>query len=127
MVDRFAAEALLNRYLVACQTLDLDIITACFSPGAVVIDPTSPLVTGRTQIKAYFRALYEDLAALQLTTSPLYWQAAEIACRWEGVAQRKDGQVIRYEGVDVFSLSSAPLISRMQAFWDPKDFIDPRL
>ena len=127
MIDRLAAEALLTRYLAACQMLDLDIIASCFAPHAVVVDPTSPRIRGRRQIKFYFRSLYDDLAALRLTTSPLYWQGAEIACRWQGVAQRKDGTVIEYEGVDVFRLSKAPLISRMQAFWDPKDFIDPTL
>jgi hypothetical protein len=127
MVDRIAAEALLTRYLAACQTLDLDIIALCFALGAVVIDPTSPVVRGRAQIKRYFGTLYDDLAALQLRTSPLYWQGDEIACRWQGVAKRRDGQVIEYEGVDVFRLTKAPLISRMQAFWDPKDFINPIL
>jgi ketosteroid isomerase-like protein len=127
MVDRIAAEALLSRYLAACQTLDLDIINACFAPRAVIIDPTSPTVRGRAQIRSYFGALYDDLAALRLTTSPLYWQGDEIACRWHGVAQRKDGKVIEYEGVDVFRLTTVPLISRMQAFWDPKDFINPTL
>ncbi len=122
MVDRLAAEALLTRYLAACQTLDLDIIAACFAPRAVVIDPTSPTIRGRAQVRTYFRTLYDDLAELRLTTSPLYWQGDEIACRWQGVAQRKDGTVIAYEGIDVFRLTKAPLISRMQAFWDPKDF-----
>ena len=124
MVDRLAAEDLLTRYLAACEALDLDIITSCFAPRAVIIDPTSPHARGRLQIGAYFKALYDDLASLRLTTSPLYWQGAEIACRWQGVAERKDGKVIKYEGVDVFRLTEAPLISRMQAFWDPKDFVD---
>jgi len=127
MVDRSAAEALLTRYLAACETRDLDIIVACFAPRAVVIDPTSPRALGRAQIRTYFGALYDDLAALRLTTSPLYWQGDEIACRWQGVADRKDGRVIEYEGIDIFRLTGAPLISRMQAFWDPKDFVDPTL
>ena len=124
MVDRLAAEALLTRYLAACETLDLDIITGCFAPRAVVIDPTSPPIRGRPQIRIYFGSLYDDLASLRLTTSPLYGQGAEIACRWQGVALRKDGKAIKYEGVDVFRLTNAPLIFRMQAFWDPKDFVD---
>ena len=124
MVDRLAAEALLTRYLAACESLDLDIITGCFASRAIVIDPTSPRVHGRLQIRTYFASLYDELASLRLTTSPLYWQRAEIACRWQGVAQRKDGQMIEYEGVDVFRLTKTPLISRMQAFWDPKDFVD---
>lgn len=124
MVDRLAATALLTRYIAACETLDLDIIASCFAPRAIVVDPTSPHARGRQQIRTYFAALYDDLASLRLTTSPLYWQGAEIACRWQGVAQRKDGVVIAYEGIDVFRLTDAPLISRMQAFWDPKDFVD---
>ena len=124
MVDRLAAEALLARYLAACETLDLGVITSCFAPRAIVIDPTSPRARGRPQIRTYFGSLYDDLASLRLTTSPLYWQGAEIACRWQGVAQRKDGKVIAYEGVDVFRLNDAPLIARMQAFWDPKEFVD---
>ena len=124
MVDCLAAEALLARYLAACETLDLDIITSCFAPRAIVIDPTSPRARGRKQISTYFGSLYDELASLRLTTSALYWQGAEIACRWQGLAQRKDGAVIKYEGVDVFRLNDVPLISRMQAFWDPKDFVD---
>ena len=30
MVDRLAAEALLTRYLAACEARDVDIITSCF-------------------------------------------------------------------------------------------------
>lgn len=127
MVDRAAAEALLARYLSACQMLDLGMICACFAARAVVVDPTSPTIKGRSQIHKYFEGLYSDLSALRLTTSPLYWQGDEIACHWQGVAKRKDGNVIEYEGVDVFRLSAAPLISRMQAFWDPRDFVDPTI
>jgi len=127
MVDRIAAEVLLSRYIAACQCLELDAIVGCFAPRAVVIDPTAPRICGRGPIKAYFRLLYQDLGSLRLTTSPLYWQGAEIACRWQGIARRKDGEVIAYEGIDVFRLGPGPLISRMQAFWDPKDFIDPTL
>lgn len=127
MLHRDTAETLLSRYISACQNLDIEKILACFAPNAVVIDPTSPTIRGRTRIKSYFLALYDDLRSLKLTTSPLYWQGDEIACRWQGTAQRKDGKMIEYEGVDVFRLTSAPLISRMQAFWDPKDFVDPTL
>jgi ketosteroid isomerase-like protein len=122
MIDRAAAEALLTRYLAACESRDIAAILACFAPLATVIDPTSPPIRGRRRIGDYFRGLYDDLAGLRLTTSPLYWQGDEIACRWQGVAHRRSGEVIAYEGIDVFRLSSGPLIARMQAFWDPKDF-----
>ena len=123
MHDRAAAEDLLVRYVAACENLDVDVIARCFAPRAVVIDPMSPRVKGRRQIKVYFKSIYNDLSALKLTTSRLYWQGDEIACRWQGVAHRRSGKVIEYEGVDVFRLTAAPLISRMQAFWDPKDFV----
>ena len=123
MTDRLAAEALLARYLSACESRDVAAITACFAPRAVVLDPTSPMARGRRAIGVYFAALYDDLAELTLHTSPLYWQGSAIACQWRGQARRKDGTTIRYEGIDVFHLSPAPLISRMQAFWDPKDFV----
>lgn len=122
MIERTAAEAALSRYLAACESRDIASIMDCFAPRAVVIDPTSPAIQGRRRIGAYFRGLYDDLTSLRLTTSPLYWQGAEIACRWQGVAQRSNGTVITYEGIDVFRLSSTLLIARMQAFWDPKDF-----
>lgn len=124
MVDHQQAEALLTRYLAACESRDLDAIGACFARHAVVQDPTSPRTRGRRQIRAYFAALYDDLADLSLQTSPLYWQGDAIACHWQGVARRTTGEVITYEGVDVFHFSRAPLIARLQAFWDPKDFVN---
>jgi len=122
MTHRKAAEALLNAYLAACEARDVAAIVRCFAPRAVVMDPTSPRAQGRTQIGVYFRALYDDLDDLKLRCSPLYWQADAIACHWRGLARRKTGETIAYEGIDVFHLSQGPLIARMQAFWDPKDF-----
>jgi ketosteroid isomerase-like protein len=123
MPEHRAAEALLGRYLAACEARDVAAIVACFSPRAVVMDPTSPRAFGRGQIAAYFAALYDDLVALKLETSPLYWQADAVACHWQGLAQRQTGATLRYAGIDVFHLDRKPLIRRMQAFWDPKDFL----
>lgn len=123
MVDRAEVEALLKRYLAACEAREVAAITACFAPRAVVVDPTAPQARGRRAIGRYFAALYDDLAELRLTTSPLYWQAGSVACRWEGKARRKDGITIRYEGIDVFDFSDVPFITRMRAFWDAKDFV----
>jgi ketosteroid isomerase-like protein len=122
-MDRTRIEALLARYLAACEARDVASITACFAPRAVVIDPTAPHVRGRRAIGRYFAALYDDLSELQLSVSPLYWQDATVACRWEGRARRRDGGDIAYEGIDLFDFSPDPLISRMRAFWDPKDFL----
>jgi ketosteroid isomerase-like protein len=122
-MDRERSEALLARYLAACESRDVARIVACFAPRAVVIDPTAPLVRGRLAIGRYFATLYDDLAELRLEASPLYWQAGGVACRWEGRAVRRGGEVVAYEGIDVFELTLEPLIARMRAFWDPKDFL----
>jgi len=123
MNDRQTAELLLGLYTAACQARDVPAIVRCFAPSAVVMDPTSPRARGRKQIGTYFRALYDDLDDLKLKCSPLYWQAEAIACQWRGEARRKTGEMIIYEGIDVFRLAAGPLIARMQAFWDPKDFL----
>lgn len=123
MTDRVAVEALLARYIAACESRDLGAITACFAPRAVVMDPTAPVVRGRRAIGRYFAALYDDLEELRLAASPLYWQGASVACRWEGWAMRRGGEKVEYEGIDLFDLSPEPLIARMRAFWDPKDFV----
>ena len=113
MIDRHAAEDLLGTYLTACERRDVTAIVQCFAPLAVVMDPTSPMAQGRDQIGTYFRALYDDLADLKLQSSPLYWQADAIACHWKGVARRHNGDVISYEGIDVFELTDGPLIARI--------------
>ena len=123
MTRRAAAEALLQTYLAACEARDVAAIASCFAPHAVVMDPTSPRARGRRRIGAYFHALYDDLADLRLSASSLYWQGEAAACHWRGHATRRDGGVIDYEGIDVFDLNAAPLIRRMRAFWDPKDFM----
>jgi ketosteroid isomerase-like protein len=122
MRDRSEIEPLLRRYIAACEARDIAKITACFAPRASVVDPTAPKPTGRAAIGRYFAALYNDLAELRLVTSPLYWQGDSVACRWEGEARREDGTLIRYEGIDLFDFTDGPLIARMRAFWDPKDF-----
>jgi ketosteroid isomerase-like protein len=123
MRDREEIEALLSRYIAACEARDVAAITACFAPRAIVADPTAPKARGRAAVGRYFAALYDDLTELRLATSPLYWQADSVACRWEGEARRKDGRLIHYEGIDLFDFIDGPLIARMRAFWDPKDFL----
>lgn len=120
---RHSAEALLHRYLAACEARDIPAITDCFALRAIVVDPTAPRALGRRAVGHYFLALYADLADLTLTTSPIYWQSRTAACHWQGRARRHDGQVIDYQGVDVFDFDGTPLIARMRAFWDPKDFV----
>ncbi len=122
-MDRGKVEALLVTYLQACESRDVAAITACFAGRAVVVDPTAPQARGRNAIGRYFAALYDDLAELRLVTSPLYWQGETVACRWEGRARRRNGEDVAYEGIDMFDFTSEPLISRMRAFWDPKDFL----
>ncbi len=123
MTDRAAVEALLARYIAACESRDVGVITACFAPRAVVIDPTAPMVRGRRAIGRYFATLYDDLAELRLIASRPYWQGASVACRWEGRARRRSGERVEYEGIDLFDVTTEPLIARMRAFWDPKDFV----
>ena len=117
-----AGSDLLARYLEACQDRDIERIAACFVKDAVVEDPLTSDIRGHDQIATYFRSLYDDLHSLEFTLSPLYWCRAAAACRWQGRAVRRDGALINYEGVDVFQFSDAPLITRLSAYWDPKDF-----
>ncbi len=115
---------LLQRYLRACESRDVARIANCFASDAVIEDPLNTCIQGRAEIEAYFHSLYDDLVALELTTSPIYWCRNTAACRWEGCAKRRDGTAITYEGVDVFVIDDTLRIARMSAYWDPKDFLD---
>jgi len=109
---------ILDRYLAACQTLDYDLITSCFTETAEVRDPVGSY-KGRREVHAYFAGIYSELAALEFKLGKLYWYENNCAIQWEGRATQRDGMVKHYEGIDVFTLRPDGLISSMQAYWDP--------
>lgn len=122
MASTGGIEEALARYLAACESRDLDAILACFADAAEIEDPTRRGIRGRAQIRGYFAGLYDDLASLSLRTGPLYLCHEKAACQWRGLAVRRDGREIAYEGIDVFAFDGAMKIVRLSAFWDPKDF-----
>jgi ketosteroid isomerase-like protein len=109
---------ILDRYLAACQTLDYDLITSCFTETAKVRDPAGTY-NGRHEVHAYFAGIYRELVALEFKLGKLYWRANSCAVQWEGRATQRDGVVKHYEGIDVFTLRPDGYISDMQAYWDP--------
>jgi ketosteroid isomerase-like protein len=117
-----AARAMLSRYLAACQALGTEAIAACFSPAAVVRDPTGRF-DGRPAIAAYFNGIYAELDELRFETGPVSWCGASCALSWQGAARRKDGEALSYSGIDVFTFDEDGAITELWAFWTPEELL----
>ena len=115
---------MLNRYLMACQHLEIGGITDCFSENAIISDPTGTY-TGREQVHTYFRGLYSGLSGLSFETGPLFWNGASCAIAWKGQARRHDATLLSYEGIDVFTFNGSSEISHLTAFWTPQELMGP--
>ena len=108
----------LARYLAACESLDPNRISACFSEDAVLVDPEGR-AAGRPAIRAYFERVYSGLSKLMLTTRPIYWCGSLAACEWEGEAIGRDGRAIVYRGIDTFAIGTGA-ITQLTAYWNPE-------
>jgi hypothetical protein len=115
------ATAMLQLYLSACESRDLERIVDCFSPTALIRDPANEWIKGRDAVRRYFSNIYNDLSALSFHCSPVYWCGNSASVRWEGCATRKNGTTLTYEGIDVFTFGGTGSIDEMWAFWTPED------
>lgn len=116
----------LDRYLTACEALDVSLISACFNESAVVVDPLGDY-RGRTNIHAYFEKIYAELAELSFETGTTHWRGAACAIAWKGNAKQKDGTRLSYAGIDVFTFGEDGLIAELSAFWAPDSLLDPTI
>lgn len=109
-----------EQYLKALNTQNLDAIVALYAPDATVEDPVgTPLHSGREAIRAFYtRATSIKLTAKSLGDTRC---AGDFAAFLFSITLPSEHGPMCIEVIDTFKFNSEGKITEMKAYWDEKN------
>lgn len=114
---------LVDAYLAALRTGDVQAILSLFADDAVVISP----VYGTLPANDFYPKLAQDTRESTLEFKALYNDVnpGRCALHFIYVWHRADGDVVRFDCVDLFEANDDGLFTRLQIIYDTALLADP--
>ena len=120
MVAKETIERTVAAYCRALATLDGAAWGATFAPTGTLDDPVgSPQQVGPEAIRAFADHVAAGFARVGLRREQVFIAGDSAAIKWTGEAVAKDGQTVRFEGIDVIDVDDAGRVTAMRGYWDP--------
>mgnify|MGYP000200351239 CR=1 FL=1 len=107
-------------YFAAIGAQDEAAWVALFAPDAALHDPAdAPPLVGETALRGFFRVARGAFAALDLRVENVFSCGNEAAAGFSGEGVGRNGQAVRFEGIDLFAFDADGRILSVRGFWDP--------
>jgi steroid Delta-isomerase len=111
-----------DRYFAAIAALDDDAFVATFAPDGVSYDPVGAEPSaGEEGLRRFFRGITTTFRRMELTPDDTFHAGGHVAVRWTGRGESHDGVAVEYAGIDVFEIDDEGRITRLWAYWDPRE------
>lgn len=115
-------QAAVDRYFAALAALDEDAFVAAFAPDAVSYDPVGADPSeGEAGLRRFFSGITRTFQEMVLTPDASFHAGGQVAVKWNGRGTSHDGVRVEYEGIDVFEVDDEGRITRLWAYWDPRE------
>ena len=112
-----AIRSLMTRYTAAWVAVDRDGWLSTFSEQATQEDPVGEGIRrGRGEIAAFWDRAMASYDGIEIRQRSLHIVGTEAALEWTVVAKDGDEWVV-FDGVDVLTFDSEPLIASVRAYW----------
>jgi steroid delta-isomerase len=113
-------------FFAAIAAVDPPRIAAAFAEQGEIEDPVgSEIVRGRANIEASFaNGFAKRIRSAEVETLATEIAGDSIEARWRLGAVGTSGRRAEAEGIDVVTVDSDGLITRVAGYWDPKPFLD---
>ncbi|HIK04216.1 MAG TPA: nuclear transport factor 2 family protein [Trichormus sp. M33_DOE_039] len=114
--------AVITQYFAATRSTNkAEEMVACFAEDGVSYDPVgSPAVQGHAQLRAFFQKIAALFTEVELREDFISISGHEAAVKWTGRGVGHNGQVVTFEGIDVFELNAEGKIQSLKAYWNPE-------
>jgi steroid Delta-isomerase len=107
-------------YAAAISGLDVDRYVATFADDAVAYEPVgTEAFIGKAGVRQFFESTGGLFAKLDLQFTFIETIGDEIALKWQANGTGKNGQVVSFEGIDIWKLNQADKIQTLRAYWNP--------
>ena len=111
-------------YFAAIRAMDITAIVNTFAEDAVSHDPVGALpIEGHQKLTEFFQSITAAFKEVGLTEDQVFVAGTGAAVKWTGSGISKNGNKVRFEGIDVFDVNEAGKIQRLYAYWNPAEMV----
>lgn len=114
----------IKTYFAAIGAMDIPAIVNSFAEDAVSHDPVGALpIEGHQKLTEFFQSITAAFKEVGLTADQVFVAGTGAAVKWTGSGISKNGNKVRFEGIDVFDVNEAGKIQRLYAYWNPAEMV----
>jgi steroid delta-isomerase len=114
----------IKTYFAAIRAMDIPAIVNTFAEDAVSHDPVGAQpIEGHQKLTEFFQSITAAFKEVGLTEDQVFVAGTGAAVKWTGSGISKQGNNVRFEGIDVFEVNEAGKIRRLYAYWNPAEMV----
>jgi steroid delta-isomerase len=114
----------IKAYFAAIRAMDIQAIVNTFAEDAVSHDPVGAQpIEGHQKLTEFFQSITAAFKEVGLTEDQVFVAGTGAAVKWTGSGISKQGNNVRFEGIDVFEVNEAGKIRRLYAYWNPAEMV----
>jgi steroid Delta-isomerase len=114
----------IKAYFAAIRAMDIPAIVNTFAEDAVSHDPVGAQpIEGHQKITEFFQSITAAFKEVGLTEDQVFVAGNGAAVKWSGSGISKQGNKVRFEGIDVIEVNEAGKIRRLYAYWNPAEMV----
>ncbi|MDJ0571497.1 MAG: nuclear transport factor 2 family protein [Pleurocapsa sp. MO_192.B19] len=122
MTEKNNTATFVDRYFQATQSNDAATWAACFASDATVDDPVgSPPIKGTDAILERGKEFMTNFQTVGLYPEYVSVDNLRAAAKWIGRGVTKEGNSVKFEGINFFEFDETGKITNLVGFWNPAD------
>lgn len=125
MTEKTNIKTLVQQYFQATQSNNAATWSACFADDATVDDPVgSQAIKGTDAILERGKEFMANFETVGLYPEFVSVDNLRAAAKWTGKGTTKDGQSVKFEGINFFEFNEMGNIANLVGFWNPDDMVE---
>jgi len=111
-------------YFAALRAMDQQAWVNTFAEDAVTYDPVgAPPTKGHQRLGEFFQTITAAFKEVGLTEDEVFIAGNGAAVKWTGRGVSRQGNKVRFEGIDVITVNEAGKIEKLEAYWNPAEMV----
>jgi|SRR6185503_1905886 steroid delta-isomerase len=111
-------------YFEATRSMDEQAWVNTFAADAVSYDPVGgPRIEGHQGLATFFQSIVGAFKEVGLHEEQIFIAGNGAAVKWTGRGVSRQGNKVRFEGIDVFEINEQGKIQNLHAYWNPAEMM----
>ena len=111
-------------YFAAIREMNQNAWVNTFAEDAISHDPVgAPAIEGHQKLGEFFQSITAAFKEVGLTEEQVFIAGNQAAVKWTGSGVSKQGNKVRFEGIDVFTINESGKIQALEAYWNPAEMV----